>query len=265
MLSLTRYALLPALAFVMLFAVACGDSSSAPNVSGASAGDVAAAARMAAEAVNRDSAGGVQGILVTGSGSASAEPDLAMINIGVEVLAPSVGAALTTANSSLERILASLADHNVAEEDTQTRYFNINTQYDYRGEGAPVVIGYEVTNELSVKLRNLDSLGQMISDVVDAGGDPVRVNGINFAIEDTAALEDAALAMAMENAKAQAERMAELSDVELGDLVSVSLSGGSFPAPLTRIAAESALSAPTPIRSGDLEITVTVQALYAIK
>ena len=226
MLPLTKIAILPALAVLMLFAVACNGDSPAPYTGSASAGDVAAAARMAAEAVNEESGVPGQGIIVSGSGTASAEPDLALINLGVQVLSPSVGEALNTANTSLESILQVLANYNVDENDTQTRYFNINTQYDYSNDGAPEVSGYQVTNELSVKVRNLDSLGEMITDVVEAGGDPVRVNGINFAIEDTTTLEDEALAQAVADAKARAERMAELSGVTLGDLVSVSQGGG---------------------------------------
>ena len=267
MLPLTKIAILPALAALMLLAVACNGDSPAPYTGSASAGDVAAAARMAAEAVNEESGVPGQGIIVSGSGTASAEPDLALINLGVQVLSPSVGEALNTANTSLESILQVLANYNVDENDTQTRYFNINTQYDYSNDGAPEVSGYQVTNELSVRVRNLDTLGELITDVVEAGGDPVRVNGINFAIEDTATLEDEALAQAVADAKARAERMAELTGVTLGDLVSVSQGGGgASPALPAAFAAEAmARSAPTAIRTGDLEITINIQALYTIK
>ena len=107
----------------------------------------------------------------------------------------------------------------------------------------------------------------LITDVVEAGGDPVRVNGINFAIEDTATLEDEALARAVADAKARAERMAELTGVTLGDLVSVSQGGGgASPALPAAFAAEAmARSAPTAIRTGDLEVTINIQALYTIK
>lgn len=259
---------LAAIALLVFFVVACNeDSPVAPYTGNTSAGDVAAAARMAAEAVNRDSDIPGQGIVVSGTGTASAEPDLALINLGVQALSPSVGEALNTANTSLENILGALADHNVDEADTQTRYFNINTQYDYSSDGAPTVTGYQVTNELSVKVRDIESLGELITDVVEAGGNPVRVNGINFAIEDTAALEDDALAKAIEDAKARAERMAELSGVELGDLVSVSQAGGASPAlPFLESASfDMARSVSTPIRTGDLEITIQIQALYTIK
>ena len=265
MLPIPKCVIISAMAVLVLFAVACNGDSSPPYTGSASAEDVAAAARMAAEAVNRESIAAGQGIIVSGSGTASAEPDLAQINLGVQVLSPSVGEALNTANTSLESVLQVLGNYDVDEKDTQTRYFNINTQYDYRNDGNPVVVGYQVTNELSVKVRNLDSLGEMITDVVNAGGDPVRVNGINFAIEDTAALEDEALALAIEDAKARGERMAELSGVTLGDLISIS-QAGTGASPVSNLAfAEMARSAPTSIRTGDLEITVNIQALYAIK
>ena len=260
-----RVAVIVSLVVGMMFVVACGDDSPPPYAEAASAGDVAAAARMAAEAVNRDSAGG-QGIVVSGTGVASAEPDLALINLGVQVLSPSVGEALDTANGSLESILGVLAEYNVEESDTQTRYLNINTQYDYSSDGAPTVTGYQVTNELRVRVRDIGSLGEMITDVVNAGGDPVRVNGINFAIEDTAALEDDALALAVEDARARAERMAELSGVELGDLMAVSQGGGgAFPAQPAAFAESALARSATPIRTGDLEVTVSVQAVFGIK
>ena len=266
MLPLTKIIILPALVVFMLLAIGCEEDSTPTYTGSTSAGDVAAAARLAAEAVNQESTAPGQGIIVSGTGVASAEPDLAIISLGVQVLSPSVGESLNTANSSLDSILQVLSTHNVDEKDTQTRYFNINTQYDYSGEGGPTVAGYEVTNELSVKVRNLESLGDLITDVVDAGGDPIRVNGINFAIEDTAALEDEALALAVADAQAQAERMAELSGVTLGDLQSVSqASGGASPAlPIALASAQFARSVPTPIRTGDLEITVNIQALYTI-
>lgn len=252
---------------VIFFVVRNEDTPSVPYADNTSADDVAAAARMAAQAVNRDATNPGQGIVVSGTGTASAEPDIALINLGVQVLSPSVGEALNTANTSLENILEVFSDHEVDESDTQTRYFNINTQYDYSSGDAPTVTGYQVTNELSVKVRDIESLGELITDVVEAGGNPVRVNGINFAIEDTAALEDDALAKAVEDAKARAERMAELSGVELGDLVSVSQGGGgAFPAQPAAFAMESmARAAPVPIRTGDLEITVNITALYTIK
>ncbi len=269
--SLSKVILLSALAAIavlVVFVVACNeDTPSVPYAGNASAEDVAAAARMAAEAVNRDSSIPGQGIVVSGTGVASAEPDLARINLGVQVLSPSVGEALNTANTSLESILSVLANYNVDESDTQTRYFNINTQYDYSGEGAPTVTGYQITNELSVNVRDIESLGDLITDIVDSGGNPVRVNGISFAIEDTTALEDQALAEAIADAKARAERMAELTGVTLGDLVTVSQAGGASPvAQPVAFAAESlARSAPTPIRTGDLEITINIQALYTIQ
>ena len=110
MLPLTKIAILPALAVLVLLAVACNGDSPAPYTGSASAGDVAAAARMAAEAVNQESGVPGQGIIVSGTGTASAEPDLALINLGVQVLSPSVGEALNTANTSLDNILQVLAE-----------------------------------------------------------------------------------------------------------------------------------------------------------
>ena len=254
-------------AAILVLTAACGREVSSRQ-DGVSSEDVAMAARLAAQAVNRDSGSSQQGILVTGTGTATAEPDLAIINLGVQVLSESVGAALEEANHSLEAMLAVLSRYEIEERDTQTRRFNISTQYDYRQDDGPVVIGYQVTNELGVKMRDLSNIGPLIEDVVTAGGNAVQVNGINFTIEDDAALRDEALMGAVESAMAQAERLAELSGVEVGKLVRVVEVGNAGPVASRAFEQAIAVSLPAaaaPVRSGSLDVTVNVQALFAIE
>ena len=132
-----------------------------------------------------------------------------------------------------------------------------------------VIIGYEVSNQLTVKLRDLDEAGSVIDEVTAAGGDLIRFNGINFTIDDTDALQDQARSAAISDMMDKANQVANLTGVELGKLIHISETGGQ-----PRVAFESlerlsfataAKSAPTPIMGGELEVTVTVQALYAIK
>ena len=131
-----------------------------------------------------------------------------------------------------------------------------------------VIIGYEVSNQLTVKLRDLDEAGSVIDEVTAAGGDLIRFNGINFTIDDTDALQDQARAAAIGDMMDKANQVASLTGVELGKLINISETGGqprvAFES-LERVAfAASAKSAPTQIMGGELEVTVTVQALYAI-
>ena len=229
-----------------------------------------------------------QGITVSGRGEASAAADLAILNLGVQTLADTVAEAREQAAAAMGRVFDVLKAKNIEDRDIQTSHFNINPRYTSREvTGCPgvaiarsqekpecfkererVIIGYEVSNQLTVKLRDLDEAGSVIDEVTAAGGDLIRFNGINFTIDDTDALQDQARAAAIGDMMDKANQVASLTGVELGKLINISETGGqprvAFES-LERVAfAASAKSAPTQIMGGELEVTVTVQALYAI-
>ena len=136
-------------------------------------------------------------------------------------------------------------------------------------EREQVIIGYEVTNQLSVRLRDLDAVGGVIDEVTEAGGDLVRFQGINFSIEDPEALQEQALAAAVEDVMGKANQIATLSGVQLGKLIHISETSGQPRVPSIRAErvafASVAKGAPTPIMAGELEVRVNVQALYGIQ
>lgn len=235
------------------------------------------------------------GIWVTGQGSASGAPDVAVLDLGVEVIADSAADARTEAAEGIEAAIAALEESGVAEEDIQTQHFSIRPRYDYvettncvnadgeavepttTGEVPPgaqqctrsrerVLQGYQVNNHLTVKIRELDSVGEVIDSVIEAAGDIVRINGINFLLEDSEALENEARAAAVADLKGKAAMLAELAGVELGSLVYLSESVG--PQPFPRFEAEFAMlsldSAVTSVRSGELEVVVTVVGVFEI-
>ena len=131
-----------------------------------------------------------------------------------------------------------------------------------------VIIGYEVSNQLTVKIRDLDSVGGVIDQVTEAGGDLIRFQSIKFSIEDSDALQDRARADAIEDVMAKAEQVAGLTGVKLGKLIRITDTGAPPPPfeSLERsVFAATAQGEPTPIMTGELEIVVTVQALYGIE
>ena len=129
-----------------------------------------------------------------------------------------------------------------------------------------VIVGFEVTNQLTVKVRDLDSVGEVIDEVVEAGGDLIRFRGVRFTIEDTEELQDQARALAIEDLMKKAAQVADLGGVELGQLVFISETGGQRETSTfmsDRVAfAEAAVS--TPILTGELDVVVTVQAAFGI-
>ena len=274
-----RYGLaLFAAALLAVFAVACGDepdSAAASSATETVEAATAAMAEMASRGTSPD--GSPSGIWVTGQSSISLEPDLAILDIGVESLETTVAEARVEAAQAMDAMLAVLANWGVDDKDIQTRSLTIRPQYDYMEvikEGVrtseQVLTGYRVRNTASVKLRNLDDVGPIIDEVADAGGDSTRIDGIRFTVEETEPFEDQLRQEAVADAQAKAQRFAELTGVSLGDLVFITEIGGGVPvvggfAEEARAMAMYAQAAATSVSGGELELQMAVQAVFSIR
>jgi uncharacterized protein YggE len=157
----------------------------------------------------------------------------------------------------------------VAEKDIQTQYFNVSqrTQWD-EIMGEEVVIGYQVSNMVTAKIRDIDNAGLIIDAVATAGGDLTRINSMNFSIDDPSVYLEKIREEAMADAKGRAEQLASLAGVKLGKPIYISESS-YIPSPeYPRVYYEGAVPAPvvppTVISPGEMEITLNVQIAYAI-
>ena len=255
-----------------IIGVACGDNGGAtPAVTQADA--EAVSTQRAAQAGQS----GPAGIWVTGTGSVQLAPDLALPNVGVETFGETVADARQQAATAMDSILGTLSGTGVADRDIQTRYFNISPQYEYhevevsgRRQSKQVLVGYRVNNSVTVKLRDLDAVGETIDGVAEAGGDTVRIDGIRFTVEDTDRLIDDLREMAVADAQAKAKHLADLAGVSIGRLVYVAEGGG---APVTqdffgspeRVVRQMALESGSPVSGGELELSLSVQAGFSIE
>ena len=206
-------------------------------------------------------------IHVTGNGSVVGEPDIATLNLGVSVEKASVEDAREAAASAMTSVIEALKANDVAEKDIQTENFSIYPQYDYTDNGR-VLRGYRVNNTVSTKVRELEGLSDIIDAAAAAGGDIVVVNSIQFMIEDSTPLQMQARALAVKNAEAKAQTLAEASGVTLGKPVTITemSSGGGPPIAFEEsleLAADSARSS-TPVQAGELTVTVNVTIVYEI-
>ena len=236
---------------------------------------------------------GPSGIWVTGNGKASGAPDIAVVSMGVESVEETAAAARANAARAMQSVMNALTRGGIADADIQTRHFNINPRYqsveiercDDNGEGSEGeqagttektcytiwesrLTGYSVSNQATVKIRNLDDVGTIIDQVTEAAGNLVRINGISFNIEDPQPLRDEARADAVADMKRKATMLAELSGVKLGRLVYLN-EGGAYnpPQPLYgRVEAAFAMadSFETSISPGEMDISVTVQGVFLI-
>jgi uncharacterized protein YggE len=208
-----------------------------------------------------------QGIWITGQGKVTAVPDIITLSLGVESQGVSVAMAQSQAAEAMDKVMTALTDNGVAEKDIQTQYFSIRkvSRWD-REKEEEVVIGYQVTNTVTAKIRDIDKAGSIIDRVALAGGDLTRINNVGFSIDDPSDYYVEAREMAMADAKDKANRLAELADVTLDKPIFISES--SWTPPITRdvmAMAEAPTPAPaTPITPGEMEISLNVQVVYAI-
>jgi len=210
-----------------------------------------------------------KGIWVSAEGEVMADPDLATLQLGIEAQAKTVEEAQADAAESMDAVMNALEAAGIDEKDIQTSYYSIypNQRWDPDTEEY-IVTGYRVSNMVTVKMRELDKVGDTIDSVATAGGDLTRIQGINFTVEDPTPYQVEARKEAFDRAKAKAEQMAQLSGMTLGEVTYITESFG-YVSPI-RVSMDSYMeksagSVSTPISPGEQEITVSVQLAFEIK
>jgi uncharacterized protein YggE len=208
------------------------------------------------------------GIWVSGTGKVTVTPDIATLSLGIEAQAATVAEAQAQAAGAMDTVMAALAAGGVADKDIQTQYFSISQQTrwdDYKDE--QVVTGYDVTNMVTAKIRDMEQIGSIIDAVAAAGGDYTRINNISFSVDDPTPYYEEARQKAMADAKDKAGQLADLAGVNLGKPTYISEGTQTY---ATRnvvyydIAVPAAEGASTSISPGEMELTVTVQLAYAV-
>jgi uncharacterized protein YggE len=189
----------------------------------------------------------------------SAAPDQATIQLGVTTQATTAAAALTQNSTDTAAVIASVIALGVAEKDIQTSNFSVYPTYDTSGTR---ITGYQVSNSVTVTIRDLVKAGTLLDQVVQAGAN--NITGLNFSIADTSALVSEARIRAFDAAKAKAEAMAKAAGVELGEIISVTESSQNAQSyPMARVAMDAMAEAP--IQAGTQDITVDVSIVYALR
>jgi len=203
-----------------------------------------------------------QGVTVTGAGSASGTPDVLRFTVGVQVAAPSVDAALASANTAQARVLAVLESAGTAGRDVQTTDVRVEPRYDAKGQR---ITGYLVHEDVRVEVRELATAGATISAAVAAGGDAARLSGVQFVLEDDEALRVQARQQAFAAAKAKAEQYAELTGRELGAVQTVVEDVRPTSQPYASESTFDTAAAAVPLAPGSAEVGVDVQVRWSLR
>ena len=210
------------------------------------------------------------GIWVTGEGKVMVVPDLMLITLGIESQEPTVAEAQSKAAQAMDAIISVLLGQGIAEKDIQTQYFNISRVTRWvPDEDREEVIGYRVTNTVTVKVRQLDNAGVIIDAVAAAAGDLTRINGISFTVENPTPYYNQAREKAMQDAIAKATQVAGLAGVALDKVTYINVGSSYSPVPIRALDSYSKEAAgamlTTPISAGELEIQTTVTIAFGIK
>ena len=229
---------------------------------------IAAALAMAAPAIAHDQPHEQPAtISVGGTGKVSVAPDMATLSIGVETRADTATGAVAGNNQAAQRIIASLKENGVGPEDIQTANFSVSPVYDeasfQRREG-PRIIGYQATNQVVTEIHDLDRLGALLDATVSSGAN--RIDGLSFGLNDDTEVADKARAEAVSDARRKAEVLAEAAGVALGDILTISESGGG-PIPFydMRVSAAAPEAMSVPIERGQATVTANVQIVWKIE
>jgi hypothetical protein len=205
-----------------------------------------------------------QGISVAGEGKVSVTPDVAILNLGVEVTAPSVDKAYQDANQAMDALMAALKAAGLSEKDYKTTQYNLNPIRRVTN-GEEVLTGYRVNNVVSAKVRPVGSVGKLLTQVTATGGNNVRVQNIQFTLDDPGQLQWQLRDMAMSDAKGKAEQLAKLGGLKLGNPTYIQESGATPTPRLLDGTASAGLArgGDAPISPGELEVRLQVAVTYA--
>ena len=210
-------------------------------------------------------------VQVNGSGTMAAAPDMATVSFGVIREARTAREALDANNKAMADVLAAMKELGIADKDLQTSGFNISPRYFYpkqrnnEPQKPPEIVGYQVSNQLAVRVRDLTKIGNVLDKSVTLG---VNSGGsIQFSNEDTTEILRQARQKAVENAVDRAKTLVTAAGARLGKIISISESShqpGPQPLARARAIAHSAAAESVPVETGENSYRVQVNVVWEI-
>ncbi|NMD54879.1 MULTISPECIES: SIMPL domain-containing protein [Tsukamurella] len=199
-------------------------------------------------------------IRLTGTGVATATPDVVIARIGVEFRAADVATAFTGAGAAARAVVAAVHEAGVSEGDVATS--NVGLQPVETGPWEDRRLdGYAATESLTVTIRTVADAAAVLQAAASAAGDAARIQSVTFTVSDGAAPAAAAREAAFAHAKAKAEQFAGLSGDALGAVLSITDDSSPSPRAEVHVAAKS-LAAAAPagpaMEAGEQEVGAQV-------
>jgi len=205
---------------------------------------------------------GARTVTVQATGSVAVVPDMATISTAVVSQARTAADALAENSDRMRAVIANLQRMGLEARDIQTSQFYVQPRYEQRNDRntAPRIAGYEVTNEVTLRVRRIAILGDVLDEVVQDGAN--RIGNISFDVSDADLRRDEARREAIDEARRKADLYARAAGADLGQVLEISeaVSHGG-PRPL----AQARMAESVPIAPGSSALDVTVTVTYALR
>ena len=203
-------------------------------------------------------------ISVTGEASISVPPDLALVDAGVASDAKTAREASEANNNAMTKVLAALKAANVDPKDIRTSRLSLQPQYAPNRSGASPVVGYRVSNRVTVRIRDVTKLANVIDTLVGAGANDI--GNVSFEVSQASKLLDDAREKAVADARRKAEIYAKAAGVALGQPLSIAESGAPQPVFHAKMMRNAPMATtPTPVEQGEETLSVSVAVTWQIK
>lgn len=201
---------------------------------------------------------------VTATGEVTRVPDIAIISTGVVTKAATASSAISQAATRMARVRAALKAAGVEDRDIQTSNLSLNPDYRYDNNQPPKLVGYQASNTVTVRFRDIASSGKIIDALVAEGAN--QINGPTLTIDKPEAALDEARAQAIRIGRARAELYARSMGLRVVRVVAVSESGGSYPVPPMPVMMEArAQAANSKIDPGEQKLQVNLAMTFELQ
>jgi uncharacterized protein YggE len=202
---------------------------------------------------------------VTATGKTTRVPDLATIRAGVVTQAPTAAAALSDNANRMSAVLSALKRAGIQPRDVATANVSLQPQYRYEDNKPPVITGYQATNNVSIRFRDIAKSGAILDALVAQGAN--QIDGPNLSLDQPDAALDEARVDAVKRAQARAELYAKAAGLSVSRILTIAeggeIAGPPPPMPVYRMAA--AKAADTQVMPGESDVTVTITVRFLLK
>lgn len=207
-------------------------------------------------------------LVVSATGTVTTAPDQARISLAVTNSNKQLDKAQAENNIATQNVISSLQKTGISDKCIETTNYRVYPQYNYSAKDntEPQITGYRITNEISVTVKDIDSLGHLLDTAIKAGAN--NINYINFEKSDITTIEDEALSKAFLRARGKAVAIANAAGMQLGKVISIKEAGAQYINPRNTLYLENSAAdmkaGQVPVVPGNLKVNATVTVTYEL-